>query len=124
LAGSDMVIIPLQTEFLAMQGLAKLKQVVSKVQARINKDLKIGGVIATMFDHRKVLNRDVVETIEKYFGDLVFQTKIRDNIALAEAPSQGKDIFQYSPQSPGADDYLSLAEEIVERSKSGVPVEA
>ena len=124
LAGSDTVVIPLQTEFLAMQGLAKLKQVVSKVQARINKDLKIGGVIATMFDHRKVLNRDVVETIEKYFGDLVFQTKIRDNIALAEAPSQGKDIFQYSPQSPGADDYLSLAEEIVERSKSGVAVEA
>jgi chromosome partitioning protein len=124
LAGSDYVIIPLQTEFLAMQGLAKLKQVIAKVQARINKNLQIGGVVATMFDHRKVLNRDVVDTIDKYFGDLVFKTKIRDNVALAEAPSQGKDIFEYSRQSPGADDYLELAKEIIQRTKTGVPVEA
>lgn len=107
-----------------MQGLAKLKQVIAKVQARINKNLQIGGVVATMFDHRKVLNRDVVDTIDKYFGDLVFKTKIRDNVALAEAPSQGKDIFEYSRQSPGADDYLELAKEIIQRTKTGVPVEA
>lgn len=112
---SDYVYIPLQTEFLALQGLAKLKQVVDKVRFRLNKKLQIGGVIATMYDARKVLNRDVVETIRKYFGDKVFDTYIRDNISLAEAPSQRKDIFSYSPKSNGAEDYLALCREIVQR---------
>jgi chromosome segregation ATPase len=62
----------------------------------LNKKLSIAGVIATMYDHRRVLNRDVVATIEKYFGDKVFSTKIRDNIALAEAPAQRMDIFDYN----------------------------
>jgi chromosome partitioning protein len=116
LTSSDLVYIPLQTEFLAMQGLAKINQVISKVKIRLNPGIKIGGVIATMYDARKVLNRDVVETIKKYFGELVFKTMIRDNVALAEAPSQRKDIFAYSPQSPGAEDYLELCKEIIERT--------
>ncbi len=116
LTSSDLVYIPLQTEFLAMQGLAKINQVISKVKIRLNPGIKIGGVIATMYDARKVLNRDVVETIKKYFGELVFKTMIRDNVALAEAPSQRKDIFTYSPQSPGAEDYLELCKEIIERT--------
>jgi chromosome partitioning protein len=116
LAASDTVYIPLQTEFLAMQGLAKIKQVIDKVKFRLNKNLYIGGVIATMYDARKVLNRDVVETIKKYFGEIVFKTMIRDNVALAEAPSQRKDIFSYSPGSPGAEDYLNLCKEIIERT--------
>jgi chromosome partitioning protein len=116
LAASDTVYIPLQTEFLAMQGLAKIKQVIDKVKFRLNKNLYIGGVIATMYDARKVLNRDVVETIKKYFGEIVFKTMIRDNVALAEAPSQRKDIFSYSPGSPGAEDYLNLCREIIERT--------
>jgi chromosome partitioning protein len=116
LAASDTVYIPLQTEFLAMQGLAKIKQVIDKVKFRLNKNLYIGGVIATMYDARKVLNRDVVETIKKYFGEIVFKTMIRDNVALAEAPSQRKDIFAYSPGSPGAEDYLNLCKEIIERT--------
>jgi chromosome partitioning protein len=107
--------IPLQTEFLAMQGLAKIKQVIQKVKFRLNKKLQIGGVIATMYDSRKVLNRDVVETISKYFGNLVFETKIRDTVALAEAPAQRKDIFAYSPNSSGAKDYLNLSREILQR---------
>ncbi|MCO6491333.1 MAG: ParA family protein [Phaeodactylibacter sp.] len=115
LTSSDYVIIPLQTEFLALQGLAKIKQVIQKVKLRLNKGLEIGGVIATMYDSRKVLNRDVVETIKKYFGDLVFETMIRDNVALAEAPSQRKDIFDYSRSSAGAEDYLSLCKEILVR---------
>ena len=117
LTSSDYVLIPLQTEFLAMQGLAKIKQVISKVKIRLNKNLQIGGVIATMYDNRKVLNRDVVETIKKYFGKMVFETKIRDNVALAEAPAQRKDIFEYSPSSSGAKDYLALCKEIIERSE-------
>ena len=107
--------IPLQTEFLALQGLAKIKQIIDKVQFRLNKKLEIGGVIATMYDSRKILNRDVVETIHKYFGSKVFKTYIRENVALAEAPAQRKDIFTYARKSNGAEDYLALCKEIVQR---------
>ncbi len=116
LTSSTYVYIPLQTEFLALQGLTKIKQIIDKVRFRLNKKLSIGGVIATMYDHRKVLNRDVVETIKKFFGNRVFNTYIRDNVALAEAPAQRKDIFAYSRKSPGAADYLALSKEIIERT--------
>jgi len=116
LTTSDYVYIPLQTEFLALQGLTKIKQVVDKVRFRLNKKLQIGGVIATMYDKRKVLNRDVVATIQKYFGDKVFKTLIRDNVTLAEAPAQRKDIFSYAKSSNGAKDYLNLCKEILERT--------
>ncbi len=115
LSASDFVIIPLQAEFLAMQGLARIKQVIQKVKFRLNKKLQIAGVMATMFDGRKVLNRDVVQTIAKYFGPLVFETRIRDTVALAEAPAQRQDIFSYSPNSAGAEDYLNLSREIIQR---------
>lgn len=115
LTSSNYVFIPLQTEFLALQGLTKIKQVIDKVKFRLNKKLEIGGVIATMYDHRKVLNRDVVETIKKYFNEKVFKTLIRDNVALAEAPAQRKDIFSYQRSSNGAKDYLALCQEIIER---------
>jgi chromosome partitioning protein len=117
LTSSDLVYIPLQTEFLAMQGLARIKQIIQKVRLRLNKNLEMGGVIATMYDARKVLNRDVIDIIYKYFGDMVFETKIRDNVSLAEAPAQRKDIFAYSPKSPGAKDYLALAKEIIVRTE-------
>ncbi|MCS6928646.1 MAG: ParA family protein [Saprospiraceae bacterium] len=115
LTSSRYVLIPLQTEFLAVQGLAKIKQVIDKVRLRLNTQLEMAGVIATMYDSRRVLNRDVVETIHKYFGDKVFNTYIRDNIALAEAPAHRKDIFEYSPKSTGAQDYLDLAREFLAR---------
>jgi chromosome partitioning protein len=115
LTSSRYVLIPLQTEFLAVQGLAKIKQVIDKVKFRLNKQVEMAGVIATMYDSRRVLNRDVVEIIHKYFGDMVFGTYIRDNIALAEAPAQRKDIFDYNPKSPGAQDYLDLCREFLAR---------
>lgn len=68
-----------------------------------------------MYDNRKVLNRDVVKTIKKYFGPLVFETIIRDNVTLAEAPAKRKDIFEYSPKSIGAEDFLNLCKEILKR---------
>ncbi len=117
LTSSQYVIIPLQTEFLALQGLAKIKQVIDKVRFRLNKNLEIGGVVATMYDSRRVLNRDVVETIHKYFEEKVFKTYIRDNVALAEAPAQRKDIFEYNPKSSGAEDYLNLCREIIQRTE-------
>lgn len=117
LTSSRYVIIPLQAEFLAVQGLAKIKQVIDKVRMRLNKQLEMAGVVATMYDSRRVLNRDVVDTIHKYFGDKVFKTYIRDTVALAEAPAQRKDIFQYSPRSNGATDYLELSKEVVARTQ-------
>ena len=112
---ADEIIIPLQAQFLAMQGLAKLVEVVEKIKSRLNKGLKIGGVFITQYDGRKVLNRDVFETINEHFKSEVFKTKIRDNIALAEAPAQGMDIFRYNAKSNGAEDYMELAKEILKR---------
>lgn len=112
LTASQEVFIPLQAQYLALQGLSKLIEVIEKIQKRLNKSLKIGGVFITQYDHRKVLNRNVVETIETHFKEKVFKTRIRDNVALAEAPTAGLDIFSYEPKSYGAEDYMSLAKEI------------
>lgn len=112
---ADLIYIPLQSQYLAIQGLSKLVQVIEKIKQRLNKGLEIGGVFITQYDQRKVLNRDVVSTIQGHFKDLVFETKIRDNVALAEAPTQGQDIFRYNPKSYGAEDYLSLCNEIIAR---------
>jgi len=112
---SDSILIPLQAQYLALQGLTKLIEVVDKIKRRLNKELEIGGVFITQYDKRKVLNRDVAETIKTHFKDEVFETMIRDNIALAEAPANGLDIFRYSPKSYGAEDYLSLSKEILKK---------
>ena len=112
---SDEVLIPLQAQYLAIQGLTKLVEVVDKIKKRLNKSLKVGGVFITQYDNRKVLNRDVVNTIQAHFKSEVFKTKIRDNVALAEAPTQGVDIFRYQPKSKGAEDYLALCREIVKK---------
>lgn len=113
LTASGEVLIPLQAQYLALQGLAKLLEVVEKIRKRLNKELKVGGVFITQYDSRKVLNRDVVATIEGHLKGEVFKSRIRENIALAEAPSQGLDIFRYAPKSYGAEDYLSLCKEIL-----------
>ena len=112
---SDEIFIPLQAQYLAIQGLTKLLEVVEKIQKRLNKKLKIGGVFITQYDSRKVLNRDVVTSIKQRFKDEVLKTMIRDNVALAEAPTQGVDIFRYQPKSKGAEDYLALCREIVKK---------
>ena len=110
---SDRVLIPLQAQYLALQGLTKLLEVIEKIQKRLNKELKVGGVFITQYNERKVLNRDVVATIEAHFKNKVFKTRVRENIALAEAPAQGVDIFRYQAKSYGAEDYLSLCNEIL-----------
>lgn len=110
---STEVFIPLQAQYLALQGLSKLLEVIEKIQKRLNKELRIGGVFITQYDSRKILNRQVVDTIQAHFKDRVFNTRIRDNIALAEAPTQGVDIFRYSPRSYGAEDYKALCYEII-----------
>ncbi len=115
LTTADEVYIALQTEFLALQGLAKLLETVEKIKQRLNRQLEITGIIATRYDGRKVLNQEVAEKIREHFGEKVFKTFIRDNISLAEAPSFGKNIFEYKPGSRGAQDYMSLCREILQR---------
>ena len=116
LAAANEIYIPVQAQYLALQGLAKLIEIVTKVKKRLNKKLEVGGVILTQYDSRKILDRDVSDTVYERFSDKVFTTKIRTNVALAEAPSQGKDIFSYNPKSMGAEDYLALCNEIIKRN--------
>lgn len=114
-ASADEVIIPIQAHFLAIKGLTKIIEVINKVKRRINKKLEIKGVVITLYDKRKVLHRDIEETIKTYFQEKVYKTKIRQNIALAEAPTTGEDIFRYSPKSNGAKDYEKLCFEFIDR---------
>jgi chromosome partitioning protein len=118
LVAADEVYIPLQAEFLALQGLGRLLQSVRKVRERLNAGLEIGGVFATRFDRRRGLNNEVLTMLYDYFKEKLFQTVIRDNIALAEAPSHGRSIFDYRAKSHGAEDYMSLCKEILKRSGS------
>jgi len=107
------VYIPIQAEFLPLQGLKQLTGTVELIQRRLNPGLEISGVITTFYDPRKVLQRQVMERIKERFGPKVFNSTIRVNIALAEAPSAGKTIFEYQPESHGAQDYLTLCREIL-----------
>jgi chromosome partitioning protein len=109
------VFICVQTEYLALQGIGKLMETIQVVKKRLNKSLNVTGVICTLYDKRKRLNIEVAENIKTYFGDKVFQTMIRDNVALAEAPIKGKTIFEYSPRSYGAEDYMQLCKEITKQ---------
>ncbi|MDZ7660288.1 AAA family ATPase [Fodinibius sp.] len=106
------IFIVLQSEYLALHGLSKLMDVIQVVKERLNPEIEISGIICTLFDGRKNLNKEVVDHIKDYFGDKVFDTIIRDNVALAEAPSHHKTIFEYAPDSHGAKDYKALAQEI------------
>jgi chromosome partitioning protein len=115
LACSQEIYIPLQMEFLALKGMGRLMNRIEEVQKSLNKDLKIAGIIATRFDSRKKLNNAILDSIGQRFGEKVFSTVIRENIAIAEAPSFGQTIFEYAPKSHGAEDFLNLCKEIVKR---------
>jgi chromosome partitioning protein len=115
LAASQKVFVPVQTEYLALESLESLTAKIRLVTAELQLDLVIGGLIATRFDGRKILSRTVVDTLRERYGALLLQTVIRENIALAESPRFGKDIFSYRARSYGAEDYLNLALEIMGR---------
>lgn len=115
LTAAKEVVIPLQSEFLPMNGLGQLAQTLDSVKKELNPELEITGILATRYDKRKRLNRDVLTQVEKYFPEKLFDTFIRENISLAEAPSHGKSIFEYMPESHGARDYLRLAHEVINR---------
>ena len=116
LCAAQKVFVPVQTEYLALESLTNLHKTIESVKVSLNPALEIGGLIATRFDGRKVLNRTVVERMKEQFGALLLETMIRENIVLAEAPSYGKDIFSYRPRSYGAQDYLNLCFELMGRN--------
>jgi chromosome partitioning protein len=113
LVAADAVIIPLQCEYFAMEGLSKLLKTVRRVQESLNPSLKIGGILFTMYDSRTRLAHEVVEEVTGYFREKVFSTIIPRNVRLSEAPSFGKTIRQYDPECIGARSYERLAEEVL-----------
>jgi len=114
---SDEIIIPLQSEFLATQGLSELINTIKLMTKRLNPNLIVGGVFLTQFDSRKKLNKKTLDIVTKYFPNELFESKIRDNVSLAEAPAFQQDIFRYNPASNGAEDYKELSKEIIKRHK-------
>ncbi|MCL4124719.1 UNVERIFIED_CONTAM: hypothetical protein GTU68_004812, partial [Idotea baltica] len=113
LAAVHKVIVPVQSEYLALHGVRQLLDTIDQVRSVYNPELEVGGVLICLHDARKRLARAVAETIHDYFGELVFKTVIRTNVSLAEAPASGKSIFEYLPNSPGAQDYSELAKEVL-----------
>jgi chromosome partitioning protein len=119
LAAADTVLIPIQCEYYALEGLTQLLNTVRLVQGGLNPGLQIEGVLLTMFNERLNLSRQVAEEAREYFGPKVFETAIPRNIRLAEAPSFGKPILLYDVLSSGAASYLALAKELMSRNGSG-----
>jgi chromosome partitioning protein len=117
LAAADEVFIPLEAEFLAYRGLDSIVEIIDMVR-KINKKLKIGGVFMTKFNTSRTLTRLIRTEVEGVFGKVLFDNVVRVNVALAEAPSVGKDIFEYAPDSNGAADYREIVKELLQRSKS------
>ncbi len=112
LTASDAVLIPVQCEYYALEGLSQLLNTVRLVQKHLNHELKIEGVLLTMLDARTNLGLQVIEEVKKYFQDKVYQTVIPRNVRLSEAPSHGEPIIIYDPKSRGAEVYLELAKEV------------
>jgi len=119
LTAADAVLIPVQCEYLALEGLSQLTDTLDRVRKALNPALEIEGVVMTMYDERTNLSRQVVDEVRSVFGDLVYKTVVPRNIRLGEAPSHGKPIFLYDIRSRGAEAYLSLAKEFVEHEKKG-----
>ena len=115
MTAADAMLIPLQCEFYALEGLSQLLQTVKRIKQGLNPDLDISGILLTMFDKRTNLSYQVAEDAGRYFKDLVYQTTIPRNIRLSEAPSFGKPILMYDAASVGAQSYMQLANEIISR---------
>jgi len=122
LAAANSVIIPVQCEYFALEGLGKLLNTIKIIQKRLNTTLEIEGFLLTMHDARLRLSNQVVEEVRTHFSDMVFRTMIPRNIKLAEAPSYGQPIVLYDAVSRGAENYLSLANELLEREEKSVNV--
>jgi chromosome partitioning protein len=117
LTASDSVIIPVQCEFFALEGIAKLLNTIKIIKSKLNPSLKVEGFLLTMYDNRLRLSNQVYEEVKRHFGDLVFNTVISRNVRLSEAPSHGVSVLEYDPSSKGAQNYTALAKELIARNK-------
>lgn len=116
LTAADSVVIPVQTEFFALEGLGKLLNTIKLIQTQLNPGLKIEGFLLTMYDGRLRLANQVVEDVRHHFGNMVFNTVIQRNVRLSEAPSHGKPVILYDAISAGTNNYLNLAKEIIAKN--------
>ena len=117
LTAADSVIIPIQCEYFALEGLGKLLNTVKSIQKIHNEELDIEGLLLTMYDSRLRLSNQVVEEVTKHFNEMVFKTIIQRNVRLSEAPSFGESIISYDADSKGANNYLSLANELITKNE-------
>lgn len=120
LTAADSVVIPIQCEYYALEGLSQLLNIIKLVRNRLNSSLDLEGVLLTMFDARTNLSLQVAEDVKRYFRDKVYRTIIPRNVRLSEAPSHGKPITIYDSRSRGAEVYRELAEEVVRRVEEGI----
>lgn len=120
LTAADSVIIPIQCEYYALEGLGKLLNTIKSIQKIHNPDLDIEGMLLTMYDSRLRLSNQVVQEVRKHFADMVFDTIIQRNVRLSEAPSYGESIIKYDASSKGAANYLNMANEVVKKNKQAV----
>lgn len=120
LTAADSVIIPIQCEYFALEGLGKLLNTIKSVQKIHNPDLDIEGMLLTMYDARLRLSNQVVEEVKKHFANMVFDTIIQRNVRLSEAPSYGESIIKYDASSKGAANYLNMANEVIKKNKQTV----
>jgi len=118
LTAADSVMIPIQCEYFALEGLGKLLNTIKSVQKLHNPNLDIEGLLLTMYDSRLRLSNQVIDEVKKHFADMVFDTIIQRNVRLSEAPSYGESIIKYDAASRGASNYLSLAEELLKQNKN------
>ncbi len=116
LVASDSVIIPVQCEYFALEGISKLLNTIKIIKSKLNPALQIEGFLLTMYDNRLRLANQVYDEVRKHFGDLVFKTSISRNVRLSEAPSHGMSVLEYDAASKGAENYKALANEIIERN--------
>ncbi|MDD4856593.1 MAG: ParA family protein [Candidatus Krumholzibacteria bacterium] len=118
LTAADSILIPIQCEYYALEGLSQLLSTIRMVQKHLNPDLRIEGVLLTMFDKRLNLSNQVAQEVISYFGEKVYETAIPRNVRLSESPSFGRPVLLYDVQSVGAKSYLKLAKEVIERQNS------
>ena len=118
LTAADSVLVPLQTEYFALEGVTEILESVERIRSAFNPDLQIEGILLTMYDERTNLSRQVLDDIRTHFGDLVYETVIPRNIRLGEAPSFGKPVLAYDIKSRGAEAYLALGKELLKRRGS------
>ena len=123
LIAADSVLVPIQCEFFALEGVSELMDTIDRIRDSFQHSLEVEGILLTMYDDRTNLTRQVAAVLREFFGDQVFRTIIPRSIRLAEAPSFGKPILGYDPRSRGAESYIKLAKEILDHEQNRLPAQ-